>query len=79
MVMSTVTSKGQTTIPVQIREFLNLHAGDKIDFIKQADGRVLLSTKKYQISELENCLPRPKKSISIEEMNVAIRNHGGVL
>lgn len=32
MSISTITQKGQATIPVDIRNALNLHTGDKIDF-----------------------------------------------
>jgi antitoxin PrlF len=32
MLASTLTSKGQTTIPVEIRRALNLHTGDKVTF-----------------------------------------------
>ncbi|WP_390889297.1 AbrB/MazE/SpoVT family DNA-binding domain-containing protein [Leptodesmis sichuanensis] len=33
MLTSTITSKGQITIPKAIRDLLNLHPGDRIDFI----------------------------------------------
>lgn len=32
MAISTLTQKGQATVPVQIRNFLGLSEGDKIDF-----------------------------------------------
>lgn len=35
MATATITSKGQTTIPASIRDFLDLHAGDKLEFIMQ--------------------------------------------
>jgi len=79
MVSSTITSKGQTTIPLAIRNFLSLHVGDRIDFIPQKDGKVLLSPAKIDVSELKGILPKPKKPVSIEEMNAAIRKRGGKL
>ena len=33
-----ITSKGQITIPQQVREELNLHAGDEIDVVVDGDG-----------------------------------------
>lgn len=33
-----VTSKGQVTIPIEIREELGLHAGSIVDFRLDADG-----------------------------------------
>ncbi len=42
MSVSTITSKGQTTIPKNIRKYLKLHSGDKIDFIIGKEGKVYL-------------------------------------
>ena len=39
--MSTVTSKGQVTIPKAIRERLHIHSNDRVDFVLDGD-RVLL-------------------------------------
>ncbi|OIP34079.1 MAG: hypothetical protein AUK27_08630 [Deltaproteobacteria bacterium CG2_30_66_27] len=36
-----VTSKGQVTIPKTIREFLNIHAKDRVEFVRE-ENRVLL-------------------------------------
>lgn len=41
MKLSTITQKGQTTIPLEIRKALDLHAGDKISF-EVTDGNVVL-------------------------------------
>jgi len=40
MAISTVTSKGQVTIPKKIREKLNLRSGDKLDFRIEDDDSV---------------------------------------
>ena len=42
MSTSTITSKGQATIPKRIREFLKVKAGDRLDFVIADDGRVLV-------------------------------------
>ncbi len=42
MTIATLTSKGQATIPEEIRTYLGLHAGDKIEFIIDEHGRVVL-------------------------------------
>jgi AbrB family looped-hinge helix DNA binding protein len=38
MAAATITSKGQVTIPVEVREKLGLRAGDRIEFLLQKDG-----------------------------------------
>lgn len=39
---SKITSKGQTTIPAEIRERLRLHAGDRIAFIEMEQGYLIV-------------------------------------
>jgi AbrB family looped-hinge helix DNA binding protein len=72
MATSTITSKGQTTIPADIRAFLKVGAGDKLLFIPQPDGKVLLTSKTLDVRELYGCLPKPKKKYSMEETRRAI-------
>jgi AbrB family looped-hinge helix DNA binding protein len=42
---STMTSKGQTTVPKAIRESLRLKRGDRITFTPMPDGTVLMRVK----------------------------------
>lgn len=39
---STLTSKGQITLPVQLRRRWDLKPGDRLDFALEPDGRVVL-------------------------------------
>ena len=74
MTVSLITSKGQTTIPKKIREHLRLTAGDKIDFVIEDDGRVVLEPATLDVKELEGILHRPgMKAVSTEEMKEAIK------
>lgn len=75
MSIATLTSKGQTTIPLDIRKILDLKPGDKIEFIVE-DGYVFIAPLTSDVSELKGILPKPKKKISIEDMNRAIRKRG---
>jgi AbrB family looped-hinge helix DNA binding protein len=43
--LSTVTSKGQITIPKNIRTLLNIRANDKIDFVIQGNQAVLVPVR----------------------------------
>lgn len=69
---STITSKGQTTIPKAIRDRLNLKPGDRVDFVLEEDGRVLLVPATVPLSQLRGILPKPKKPVSIADMKAAI-------
>lgn len=73
MPQATITTKGQTTIPKEIRDFLHLSPGDKIDFIIEADGRVVIQPTTMKVQELKGILHREgMKAVSIEAMNEAI-------
>ncbi len=73
MSVATLTSKGQLTLPKQVRDALGLEAGDRIDFVSAPDGRYLLVPIKSSIASLKGCVPRPKKPVSIEAMNRIVR------
>ena len=73
MAVSTLTSKGQTTIPKEIRELLGLEAGDKLDFVVEADGRVVLRPATLDARSLRGLLARKgRKPVSLEDMDRAI-------
>lgn len=73
---SSITSKGQTTIPIAIRTYLGVHAGDKLEFFIDNDGRVIVAALTVDVSELKGILPKPKKKVSIDEMNKVIAKRG---
>jgi antitoxin PrlF len=77
MSTSTLTSKGQTTIPKDVRNRLNLHPGDRLEFVIDEDGRVLILPASVDASELAGMLKRPTKPVSVASMNQAIRKRGG--
>jgi len=72
MASATITSKGQVTVPKEIREKLNLKPGDKVEFIPDGDRKVTLYAKNLPVEALKGFLPRPKRAATIEEMNEAI-------
>jgi antitoxin PrlF len=42
MPSSTITARGQTTIPKAIREHLGVDVGDRVDFVIQPDGTIVV-------------------------------------
>ncbi|GAB4341469.1 MAG: AbrB/MazE/SpoVT family DNA-binding domain-containing protein [Leptolyngbyaceae cyanobacterium] len=72
MLTSTITSKGQITIPKEIRDLLNLHPGDRIDFIVE-NGRIYVQPTDVDVRSLSGLLYKPdRKPVSLEEMDAAI-------
>ena len=74
MAKATLTSKGQTTIPKEIREYLHINEGDMIEFVILENGTVAVKPAYLDASSIRGALYNPKRTpISIEEMNEAIR------
>ena len=70
---ATVTSKGQITIPKAVRDHLSLSTGDRVDFVLAPDGRFDLIPIKSSIQSLKGCVTPPKKPVTVESMNKAIK------
>lgn len=78
MPSSTLTSKGQTTVPKPVREHLGLQAGDRIDFVIQADGTVVVRPATIDVTALQGILHRRgMKRVSVAQMRAAIRRRFG--
>lgn len=75
MLTSTVSSKGQVTIPKKIREFLKLETFDKIVFIPLEEGKVMITNKPVPVADLFGMLKhrKPGQPVSVQEMETAIR------
>lgn len=46
-IVSTVSSKGQVTIPAEIRKHLNIKEGDKLSFVIEDEGSVRVEAPRY--------------------------------
>jgi AbrB family looped-hinge helix DNA binding protein len=58
---STLTSKGQTTIPKDIRDSLGLKSGDRITFTLMPDGTVQMRVKNKTALALAGSLRRRRQ------------------
>jgi antitoxin PrlF len=72
MPASTVTTKGQITIPRQIRKALNLRTGDRVEFQLRDDGVVEMQPGTIDLMSLFGLLDPAVKGVSLEEMEAAI-------
>lgn len=74
MPTSTMTSKGQTTIPKEIRDRLHLRPGDRLEFIEEESGRVVILPATTPISALAGSLKHRarKRPATLDEMDRAI-------
>lgn len=73
MAPSMIISKGQVTIPAEIRRHLKLKPGDRVEFVVEPDGRVVLMPATMDVKELMGLLAPAPRRLSLQEMDAAIR------
>lgn len=77
MLTATITAKGQITIPFEVRNALKLDKGDLIAFEETAPGcYVFKPVQKVPVTVLKGLFGKPKKVVSIDEMNAVIAKRG---
>lgn len=68
---ATMTSKGQVTIPADIRRALGLSAQDRLTFTPMPDGTVVLRAKTKSVMALKGMLqPAPGTAVQVEDMSL---------
>lgn len=68
---STLTTKGQVTIPKEMRDQLHLAPGDKVKFFIQPDGRVVILPK-LPASALRGMFRSRVGPVSLEDMDAGV-------
>jgi antitoxin PrlF len=77
MPSATITSKGQITIPKAIRQVLKVGIGDRLDFVVESEGRVVVRPGVTDVTDLKGLLHRPgRRPVSLEAMDAAIARQG---
>ena len=67
---TTMTTKGQVTVPREIRDRLGLKSGDKMAFTMLSDGTVVMRPKTRRLADLAGSLTRPgQPKVAVEGMN----------
>jgi len=67
---ATLTSKGQTTIPKEIRDSLGLKPGDRMTFTLMPEGTVIMRVKTRRVMELSGMLRKKgRKPVPIEQLS----------
>ena len=72
-----MTSKGQITIPKPIREAFNLKPGDRIEFLIDAEGKLVVWPITQDLTHLKGLVSYTGPAVSVDDMNQAIRQRGG--
>ena len=70
MTESTITAKGQTTVPADVRAFVHAEPGTRLVWSVMPDGTIIVRAKTKSILELAGMLKAPKgKRVAIDDMN----------
>ena len=67
---STITTKGQTTVPQPIREALQTQPGTRLTWNVLPDGTIVVRAKNKSILDMAGMVKVPKgKRVSVQDMN----------
>lgn len=77
MTTATLSTKGQITIPKDVRTRLGIDTGDRVEFVEIQDGVFQIVAATQDVQALKGIVPKPKKPVTIEQMNQAVAEMGG--
>ncbi len=72
MPIATVTSKGQITIPAEVRERLGLRAGSRVQFVSDEQGHYEFIPLKGSLAAMKGMISWSGPPVTLEEMDEAI-------
>ncbi len=72
MTTATLTSKGQLTLPKDVRIELGVGPGDRVDFVRMEDGNFAVIPATMPVKRLKGILRKRAKPVSLDAMDRAI-------
>ena len=73
VVLAKVTSKGQVTIPLEVRQKLALEPGSRVDFVLTAEGKLMIEPVETSVRSLEGIFHQAgREPVSLDEMDRSI-------
>jgi len=76
MAIATMTTKGQITIPKEVRDALGLKPGDRVDFVLEPNGTARIIPATRTLVSLIGIIKPKGIHLTIEEIGEAIRDKG---
>jgi antitoxin PrlF len=74
---STISVKGQITLPKALRDALHLKVGDKVLFEEGSDGTYVIRPRTTDVQMLKGCVSYQGAPQTLEQMDKAIAEHAG--
>jgi AbrB family looped-hinge helix DNA binding protein len=72
MSAATLTSKGQLTLPKEVRDALGVGPGDRVAFVRMDDGGFAILPQTHSVKSLRGLIKAPVQPVSLEDMDSAI-------
>lgn len=76
MATAILSSKGQITIPLPVRQKLGVTTGDRVEFVELKDGNFVLVPAVEDVRSLKGIVPKPGRAVSVEEMRRIVAKRG---
>lgn len=73
MPSATVTSKGQITLPKEVRARLGVRPGDRVAFRERADGTIVVEAETVDLMALKGRIRPQTKGVTLAAINAAVR------
>jgi AbrB family looped-hinge helix DNA binding protein len=73
MPKATLTTKGQITVPKEVRERLGVEAGDRLEFVEQERGVYKVVAATRDVRHLKGLITKPPRPVPVEQMKAAVR------
>ena len=76
MTTAIISSKGQITIPADVRQAMQVDTGERVEFVEVEAGRYEFVAATRSVTALKGMFGKARRVVSIEEMNRAIATQG---
>jgi antitoxin PrlF len=76
MSTAVMTSKGQVTIPLEVRKKLGLDQGDRVEFVDLGNNQFGIMAAVEDVTSLKGLVRKPATPVSVAAMNEAIAKRG---
>ncbi len=72
MTTATITTKGQITIPKEVRDALGVAAGDRVEFVAEEKGVYKVVAATRDVRHLKGIVAKPARPVTLEAMKRAV-------
>ena len=76
MATAILSSKGQITIPLPVRQKLGVTTGDRVEFVELNDGNFALVPAVEDVRSLKGIVAKRDRPVSVEEMRRIVAKRG---